>query len=355
MNVILIIVSFALAVLTQWRAGANFFAYYRALSLPLLTSALALHALSSAMFLAGGYLWRRGRGGRGILLQFMGLAWTAFPAVGPVMALLSAVVLWRRDDQRSNLGTLLARAEAELAVESGDILADLADAEGVLKTASDARRDAAGVRPYRELLLTASDNDKMEVIRRVRKLGSRDALEILNLARTDRGYGVRHLATTAVATIEQEWQNEAAMMRESVEADPTSARPRNDLLMHYILGCNAGVFLPKVARLHLLKALDEAKICVQLVPNEPESFYKLGQLYGMLDDFGQSLAALDHAIALKPDGANFRFWRAEVLFRLGRLAEVREECRIIASLDPHPKIAKLVNFWITSSEDFHAA
>ena len=355
MNIIVALLLFAAALATEWRASTNFWAHYHDASSASMRAALLFHALSTGCILLAGNRWRRARGDSGVLWHFIGLTWGAFPCLGAALAPLSLVVLWNRDEHRSNLGTLLARAEAELTAQPGDLSAEIAAAEYALKAAKAASRDAAGARPYRELLLTASEDDKMEVIRRVRKLRTREAVEILHLARTDKSYGVRHLATTAVAMLEQEWQDSLVFMREAVNADPTSARPRNDLLMHYIFGCGSGLFLPKVARLHLKNALEEAEICVRIVPDSPDSLYKLGQVYGMAERFDQALAAFDSAIALKPDGANFRFWRAEVLFRLGRLAEVRDECKIIAALKPHPRIAKLVDYWAQRGEDFNAA
>jgi Tfp pilus assembly protein PilF len=134
----------------------------------------------------------------------------------------------------------------------------------------------------------------------------------------------------------------ATSFEAAIAADPEFARAHAGLASTFaLLSYFGAVQVPnRVERVE-----QNARRALQLDSTIAEAHVALGIVYGTVQDFDESEAALRRAIALEPENSAAHFQLGRMLLYFGRLTEAREELERAKDLEPyHATVATWLGF-----------
>lgn len=134
------------------------------------------------------------------------------------------------------------------------------------------------------------------------------------------------IASAKYAGVEQLW-------RDTIARNPSAWLAQNNLASELLAQASLAIERGDAdhARVLAEQALVHARIAFELKPDEASHPSNVSEALRLLGHFDESLVAVDHAVALQPAVAEFRWMRGRVLESLGREDEARAAFESVAT------------------------
>jgi hypothetical protein len=211
---------------------------------------------------------------------------------------------------------------------------------------SEGIRSTFSVQPLLQILSGTQVPLKLEAVRTLERLSTRQAVQLLKKALGDPHPDVQFHASAALARLDDRFT--ASMHRAEQEIQTSPHRWEGYVTLGNVLLEYAYLALPEphIRQHFLLRAAEAYEVALQHQSGGPQLVVNLARTYLELRDFPRALRTLDPLIDQHPGDSGARFWRAEAYFELRNYPELLNECRmLLRTPSAHPSIRALARWW----------
>lgn len=195
-------------------------------------------------------------------------------------------------------------------------------------------KEDINIEPYVDILASDDLKLKINVIDKLTRLATPDAVRILKKALNDSNYEVRYFSNGALEKIERKYLTKIEAISETIKKYPDDYRSYNYRATIYLDMYSLGILDSQTAKGFLEKSLYDFLFSLQINKDQSYLFVKIVHIYLISKLYADVVSTSDMALRnnlSEEDRSKILFYRAEANFYLRNFSQVRDDCLNVIS------------------------